>query len=148
MALRDSTLRFRYLTHPALAIAFALSGLGAAAGHARADAAADRAVADGDAVPCGAHDPFLCYSTRALVERRTVTLADRFESGRFEVRQVKRFCPPASVNDAVIADPETHLDVYRLRGPHTRRFRIPVTNRFGTFLIDTLRTEALMVPSA
>ncbi len=97
--------------------------------------------------PCAVHDPVLCYSTQAPQPRLRVTLADAFERGRYEIRTLKRFCTPASVNDATVDDPDTHLGAYHLRGPHTRRTNIRVTNQFGTFFFDTTRTETLLVPA-
>ena len=85
-----------------------------------------------------------------------VSLSDQFESGLFDVKRPVALCNPADKNDEGISDPSTHLRSYKIEAapgqtPHTRRTNIKIQNQFhpeGELLIDTVRPDRLLVPTA
>jgi hypothetical protein len=107
------------------------------------------------ATPTPVPDHFHCYGVRAprLSGASGVTLIDRFGSTTVDVVEPRRVCNPANVDGA---DPSAlthpgHLLGYRLRrsGPLValpRRQKI--VNQFGTIMVDLVRPELLLVPSA
>jgi hypothetical protein len=100
-------------------------------------------------LPLPPPDHYLCYRTSGRQEF-VVTLEDQFDSGTYRTfhKKVMGFCTPADKSGEGIQDPDTHLKVYRLKGPHAPRTNVEVTNQFGTYRYDTFSTETLMVPAA
>ena len=98
-------------------------------------------------------DPFLCYKTKRVKQLISVGLCDWFDctdDSYYEGKVSTVFCAPADVIGDVspIQDPDTHIMVYKIKGPHERRSEVEVANIFGVFLYDTKKTDSLMVPSA
>jgi hypothetical protein len=104
----------------------------------------------------GGFSHFECHEARrkprfARVEG--VGLEDQFGAAMVDVRQRKRLCNPADKNDedpTALTDPD-HLMAYeiRRRGPRfTRVVDVGVLNQFGTVLLEVVRPERLLVPTA
>ncbi len=97
----------------------------------------------------GCLDHFLCYKTKAKQEIPDVTLSDQFDTDAVhQVKTAKLFCTPADKRGEGIVDPDTHLMVYKVKGPHVPRTNIEVENQFGTLFFDTRKADTLMVPTA
>jgi hypothetical protein len=92
-------------------------------------------------------DHFLCYKTKGK-EDVDVSLDDQFETGTYEVSSVRRFCTPADKESEGTNDPSTHVEAYKLKGTHVKRTQVLVTNQFGAILVDTKKTDSLLVPTA
>jgi hypothetical protein len=100
-------------------------------------------------------DPFLCYKTKptkngAKFSREEVTLLDDFGGTTTNVIKPKGLCNPAALNGRAALDADTDLASYAIKETpkHTRRKTIQVTNEFGEIVVDTIRPERLLVPSA
>lgn len=91
-------------------------------------------------------DHFLCYKTKAK-QPIQVALEDQFDSGSYAGKRAKLFCPPADKNGEGIFDDQTHLEGYKIKGPHAKRRRVLVNNQFGRFMFDTKKTSTLLVPT-
>ena len=101
---------------------------------------------------------FACYEVHAgPFEPRTVLLSDQFNDPQdpttVRVRPPKRICNPASKNDedpTALQDPD-HLVAYPIKqtAPRFRTIRgVVVIDQFGTLVLDVIRPEQLLVPSA
>jgi hypothetical protein len=107
-------------------------------------------------------DHFLCYKTKPTngSERftpRPVSLADQFDAAarNFDVTRPLSLCNPADKEGEGITDPNTHLKGYQIKLTTTDPPQAPdvkhavrVTNQFGEVLLDTLRPDRLLVPTA
>lgn len=107
-------------------------------------------------------DHFLCYKAKPTKESekfvpRTVSLADQFDvaARNFDVTRPLSLCTPADKNDEGITDPITHLKGYQIKLTKTDPPQAPdvkhavrVTNQFGELLLDTLRPDRLLMPTA
>ena len=91
-------------------------------------------------------DHFLCYKAAAK-PALTVNLSDQFDTGAYTSKATKAFCTPADKNGEGISDLQTHLTVYKIKGPHARRTGVTLQNEFGTFTYDTLKADTLLVPA-
>ncbi len=96
---------------------------------------------------------FQCYEThRPMLSLAPVTLDDVFGAGTVDVIRSKRLCTPADKNDedpTAPTDPD-HLTSYMIRQETPRFLRVPdveVTNQLGTFVLDVLRPNRLLVPT-
>jgi hypothetical protein len=119
----------------------------------------DLTVNDG---PCPLPDHFLCYKAKPAngsekFVPRTVSLADQFNATarNFDVTKPLSLCNPADKKDEGITDPNTHLKGYEIKLTTTDPRQTPdikhtvrVTNQFGILLLDTLRSDRLLVPTA
>lgn len=97
---------------------------------------------------------FLVYDTRVRppkFESREVMLADQFETGVFEVESLELLGNPADLNDEGITNSDTHMVGYEIEpaddAEHVR-VTIRVTSRFGEIVVDTVKPDRLLVPSA
>jgi hypothetical protein len=99
-------------------------------------------------------DHFQCYEThRPPIRLSGVSLVDHFGASTVRVLRGKRFCAPADKNDE---DPTAPLDLdhlasYTIKQTEPRFARVrnfSVTNQFGTILLDLVRPDSLLVPSA
>ena len=98
---------------------------------------------------------FACYRLKPprYVPRPGVALDDRFGPGVIEVRRPRALCNPADVDGtdpSAPTDPD-HLVAYDIRQqtpPFTRRNRVVVAHRYGTFVLDVVKPSVLLVPSA
>ena len=101
-------------------------------------------------------DHFLVYKTEASddspdFDERTVSLADQFETGHYEVEDVWGLANPADKNGEGITDPDTHLVIYEIERDYAPKHQpraLRIENQFGEFLIDTDSPVSLLVPSA
>ena len=100
-------------------------------------------------------DPFLCY--KAKPTRKTpkfvavggVSLDDEFESGMVTVTRPEALCNPASGGGTML-DAETHFAGFVIApdAPHAVVELITVSDAFGSTVVDTVRVDRLLVPSA
>lgn len=97
---------------------------------------------------------FQCYEThRPPLRLDPLSLVDHFGASTAHLLRGKRFCAPADKNDedpTAPLDPD-HLASYTIKQTAPRFTRIRdfvVTNQFGTTMLDLVRPEALLVPSA
>jgi hypothetical protein len=107
-------------------------------------------------------DHFLCYKAKPTPgsERfvpRVVALADQFDTAarNFDVTNPLSLCTPADKRGEGITDPNTHLKGYQIKLTTTNppqaldvKHAVRVTNQFGELLLDTLRPDRLLVPTA
>lgn len=97
---------------------------------------------------------FQCYETHAAPINVTgVSLVDEFGAATVDVIRSKRLCAPADKNDedpTAPNDPD-HLTAYTIH-QQSPRFRpqrdIAVTNQLGDFVVDVVRPDRLLVPTA
>ncbi len=98
---------------------------------------------------------FQCYEVdvQPLSSVTSAQLDDVFGPGAVRVRNLKRFCNPASKN---AENPAAPLDPCHLAGYEidqtTPRFRnvrdVQVTNQFGTVTLEVVRPELVLLPTA
>jgi len=99
-------------------------------------------------------DHFLCYKAKTAkgtpgFQPLVVSLTDQFESLPAEVQKPVSLCTPADKNDEGIGDPDTHLKGYQIKSlGHVKRTNITVTNQFGSVVVDTIKPDRLLVPTA
>lgn len=104
---------------------------------------------------------FLCYKVRATKGAPRfepipdVFLSDQFEDTVVTLTAVNALCNPANKGGEGIPDAAVHLKDYRPVGSkewespkHTPRPNLTVRNRFGEIMVDTVRPDGLLVPSA
>lgn len=102
-------------------------------------------------------DSFLCYKAKPSkgAEKFSpleVSLKDQFENKRFEVKKPLSLCNLAK-GDGGILDPATHLEGYQIKevkgeSKHEQQTGAKVTNRLGTLIVDTIKPDRLLVPTA
>jgi hypothetical protein len=99
-------------------------------------------------------DHFQCYEThRPPVRLNGIALVDHFGASTVRLLREKRFCAPADKNDEdedAPLDPD-HLGSFTIKQTAPRFAPIrdfSVTNQFGTILLDLVRPDSLLVPSA
>lgn len=98
---------------------------------------------------------FQCYQLKppSFVARPGVQLDDRFGPGTVDVRRPVALCNPANKNDedpSAPGDPD-HLVAYQIRQRRpafARRTGVRVADQFGTFVLDVVKPDLLLVPSA
>ncbi len=104
-------------------------------------------------------DHFLAYKTQTtkgttkLAAVRGVRLIDDFEDASFDAKAVADFLVPVGANGDALVDAATHLRAYKIKAvkgspKHVKRVRTAVTNHFGTQLVDTVKPDLLLVPTA
>ncbi len=98
---------------------------------------------------------FECYRLKppTFVARRGVTLDDQLGPGSVDVKRPLGLCAPADKNDEDPTAPSDadHLVAYKMRQRtpvFARRTSVPVANQFGTFVLDVVKPDLLLVPSA
>jgi len=98
---------------------------------------------------------FNCWEIdRETFHRQTgVQLDDQFGSGTVDVIRPKRLCAPADKNgeDPTAPSDPKHMTAYQImqRVPHFQGLRRrQVINQFGTFMVDLVRPDRLLVPAA
>ncbi|MEE8311966.1 MAG: alpha/beta fold hydrolase [Candidatus Binatia bacterium] len=99
-------------------------------------------------------DPFMCYKAKNTsgtpkLAPGAVDLADAIETGSFDAKKVKALCVPADKDDGGVTDDCTHLTSYQVKGPrHVKQSGISATDAFGTWSIDTLKADRVLVRAA
>jgi hypothetical protein len=100
-------------------------------------------------------DSFLCYKVKttkgsAPFAPGAVTLVDDFESRSTSIVKPVALCNPASQDGGGIEDEETHLAAFQIKSleKHEKRTGVLVQNVLGSLLLDTVKEERLLVPSA
>jgi len=105
-------------------------------------------------------DPFHCFTVKpsrgsaGFALRTGVHLVDDFENVLVAVRKPLALCAPADTNGDGIGDAATHLERYvfvkpkRSEPKHVRRLGLRVDNALGTILVDAVKPDSLMVPTA
>ena len=99
-------------------------------------------------------DAFLCYKVKpskgsADFEKRSVSLANLFETGSADVVKYAALCNPANLNGQGIADPVTHLASFKIKpdAKHVKQSG-PVATSFGELVLETRTPDRLLVPSS
>ena len=106
----------------------------------------------GPPTPTGDH--FLCYEAKPTKGSPAfvplgVSLANAFETGPADVKKVAALCNPADKNGEGIADPDSHLVSFKIKpGVEHVKQSGPVSNQFGTLLLETDKADRLLVPAA
>lgn len=85
-----------------------------------------------------------------------VSVADQFATTQFDVKKPIVLCNPASLNQGIINDDNTHLEGYQINlTKGEARFapqrNLTITNKFhpnGDLKVDVLRPQRLLVPTA
>jgi hypothetical protein len=97
---------------------------------------------------------FQCYEThRPPLNLTGVSLVDEFGASTVDVIRSKRLCAPADKNDEDPTAPTAtdHLTAYTIQ-QQTPRFLphrdLQVVNQLGTFVLDVVRPDRLLVPTA
>lgn len=102
---------------------------------------------------CGADDSS-CYKARLLppIEKiDSLPVTDAIESGPVKVLKPLELCPSAATTTTYeVAAPERRYVAYKIKPStgepkHVRQFGIEVTDRFGTWLLDTIKPDRLLV---
>jgi hypothetical protein len=105
---------------------------------------------------CPKLDDFLCFKARGLKAVGALRVSDRFDTATYDVKAATVFCTPADDQvdeDPVLEDAETRLTGYGIREArgeptHVPRSGVRVVNRFGTILVDSNRSDTLMLQTA
>jgi len=99
-------------------------------------------------------DHFLCYKGKtSKFTKRSVSLADTFESKSYDVKKSQLLCNPAGLNGGGIVDDVTHLMAYKIKEAKDEpkdaaQAGLRVINAVGDFTVDTIKPDLLLVPSA
>ncbi len=103
-------------------------------------------------------DHFECYKSkpaRGSVKFAGVAglnLADRFETGDFDLVKARELCVPADKEGEGIDDATTHLEGYLLRATDSTPDHVPLVNfrvvdQFGELFLTTIKPRSLLVPT-
>jgi len=106
----------------------------------------DDTVGDPDPV-----DHYQCYEVKpAALTVPPVTSESQFGPLNETLRFPHRLCAPADKNNEGILDPVQHLTGYstKVSTTFTKRTRQTIQNQFGTILLDVVRPDILLVPTA
>jgi len=131
------------------------------AGHAlcAAEAAAIAGAGSAGQCPGGVEtfclDPFLCYKAKPTkggpgFAGGGAILEGPIESLEVTVKKPAALCLPADLDGAPAEDDVTHLEAYAIK-PATAPMRLgnlAVTTAFGTLVLDTVKVDRLLVPTA
>ena len=96
---------------------------------------------------------FTCYEIKpfGFTAIPNVSLVDQFGSTVVTVGRPNKLCAPADKNgeDPTAPTAPDHLTAYQMRNPSIIKVRDQtVTNQFGTFKVDLIKTDWLFVPTA
>jgi len=94
-------------------------------------------------------DNFQCYKAKDLKNPKFVatthTVTDQFLSGPVEFKKPGLVCAPASIDGSAVADPATHLNCYKVKGPKgVVKPQATMGDQFGTVDVE-LKTKAAYV---
>ena len=107
-------------------------------------------------------NPFLCYKilptegSPDFLPPPATTFADQFVTRTLDITKPLSLCNPANLNGQGFADPRVHLKGYkttlaRTDPPQARiagHENLQVVNQFGSIVVDTLKLERLLEPTA
>ncbi len=105
-------------------------------------------------------DHFLCYQVKTtkntipFAHVNGMTLSDQFDTGYvFDATKPKRLCTPADKNGGGIVDAATHVKGYQIKAEsltpkHIPTLNVTVTNQLGQIILDVVKPDFLLVPSA
>ncbi|MBI3247750.1 MAG: hypothetical protein HYZ50_14700 [Deltaproteobacteria bacterium] len=107
-------------------------------------------------------NPFLCYKilptegAPEFLPPPATTFADQFVTRSLDLTKPLSLCNPANMNGQGFADPRVHLKGYktalaRTDPPQARiagQQNIQVVNQFGTIMVDILKLERMLEPTA
>src|SRR5262245_13269363 len=95
-------------------------------------------------------DHFECYEIKpGFFVNTTATVQDQFGTMSEMIRFPHRLCNPTNKNNEGITDPADHLAGYVVNAPKfTKMTNQTIQNQFGTTLVDVVRPDLLMVPTA
>jgi hypothetical protein len=97
---------------------------------------------------------FQCYEVHApKMSVPGITLDDQFGPGVVELKKPKRLCNPADKNgeDPTAPGDPDHLTGYKIKQTSPRFARlngVTVRNQFGTIVVDVVKPDLVLVPSA
>jgi len=97
---------------------------------------------------------FQCYEVHAPTRLITgVSLEDQFGPSTVELKKPKRLCNPADKNgeDPTAPDDPDHLTGYKMKQTSPKFARVngvTVRNQFGTIVVDVVKPDLVLVPSA
>lgn len=81
-------------------------------------------------------DNYQCYKSKDLKNPKfaatTRTVSDQFLSGTVELKKPGLVCAPTSIDGSLIADPSTHLNCYKVKGPKGTGANAQIADQFGT----------------
>jgi hypothetical protein len=81
-------------------------------------------------------DNFSCYKAKDLKNPKFVattrSVSDQFQSGAYDIKKPGLVCTPASIDGGLIADPATHLNCYKVKGPKGLGANASLVDQFGT----------------
>ena len=81
-------------------------------------------------------DNFSCYKAKDLKNPKFVattrSVSDQFQSGAYDIKKPGLVCTPASIDGGLIADPATHLNCYKVKGPKGLGANAQLVDQFGT----------------
>ncbi|MBI5504767.1 MAG: hypothetical protein HY899_08180 [Deltaproteobacteria bacterium] len=103
-------------------------------------------------------DPRTEYKTKPSTTsspfvRATLTLEDDIELGEFDVIKPRAIYPPNGDSTGGPGNPFLHLFGYQIKPSsgepkHIRRLGIPVSTDFGTVMVDTIKADRVLLPTA
>jgi hypothetical protein len=96
-------------------------------------------------------DHFQCYEIKPAFQAPiAVTAESQFGPLNQTLRFPHRLCAPTDKNQEGIMDPVQHLTGYSTRVSTTvfKRLRQQIVNQFGSILLDVVRADMLLVPTA
>lgn len=104
-------------------------------------------------------DHFLSYKTKTtkgttkFAPIRNVHLADAFEDLSFDAVATGDLLAPVAAGGDTVVDAATHLRGYRIKAvkkspKHVKRLRMSITNHLETLVMDTVKPDLLLVPTA
>jgi hypothetical protein len=98
-------------------------------------------------------DNYTCYKSKDLKNPKFVAttrnVSDQFLSGAYDVKKPGMVCAPASIDGSVIADPATHLNCYKVKGPKGTGANAQLVDQFGTLQVAVKgKTSFLCVPAS
>jgi len=107
-------------------------------------------------------DHFFCYKVKTtkgaakFAKIPGIDLGDQFEGRKFDLTKPVTLCNPADKNGEGVSDIETHLEGYQVKLSRTdpaqpkfvKRTNIRVTNQFGGLVVDVVKPDRLLVPTA